>query len=514
MTRRRAYLFLAASAIVVIAAWATALVVLRPSHLRARIERVVSRHLHLTTTIGELSVHWRGRAVLEADDVALRVPDRPDLPPFVAIERVTIESSPTRLFGELLRGRVQLVHMDGLTITIPPGEAKAQAMQGASKGRDKSKVVIERLLAHDATLKILRRASDRPPLVFDIHALDMHDLGFEDPIPFHAELRNPVPDGEVVSTGTVGPWQTSPSDLPLEGDYTFKNANLDTIRGIGGMLTSTGHYVGSLSELRVAGSTDTPDFNLDIGGRPVPLSTSFVAVVNGSNGTTHLDSVTAQLYHTTFHVSGDIVNRPGPEGFDIALKADVEHGHIEDVLSLAMDAKQPPFTGDMSMRSTVKVPFGRNPVRDRLQIAGAFSLAQARFTDGKVEQRLETLSRHGQGKDDDAPMNRVVSDMSGTFRLASHAVTLEDLRFAVPGATVALDGRYETATQVMAFEGQLQMQASLSDAVGGFKSIFIKPFDWFFRRDGHGTVIPIRIEGTRMHPQFSVRIGAALTRGK
>jgi hypothetical protein len=58
------------------------------------------------------------------------------------------------------------------------------------------------------------------------------------------------------------------------------------------------------------------------------------------------------------------------------------------------------------------------------------------------------------------------------------------------------------------------MQASLSDAVGGFKSIFIKPFDWFFRRDGHGTVIPIRIEGTRMHPQFSVRIGAALTRGK
>jgi hypothetical protein len=66
----------------------------------------------------------------------------------------------------------------------------------------------------------------------------------------------------------------------------------------------------------------------------------------------------------------------------------------------------------------------------------------------------------------------------------------------------------------MAFEGQLRTQASLSDVVGGFKSVFIKPFDWLFRRDGAGAVIPIRIEGTRDHPQFGVRIGAALTRGK
>ena len=34
------------------------------------------------------------------------------------------------------------------------------------------------------------------------------------------------------------------------------------------------------------------------------------------------------------------------------------------------------------------------------------------------------------------------------------------------------------------------------------------------RRDGAGAVIPIRIQGTRDHPTFGVRVAAALRRGK
>jgi hypothetical protein len=51
------------------------------------------------------------------------------------------------------------------------------------------------------------------------------------------------------------------------------------------------------------------------------------------------------------------------------------------------------------------------------------------------------------------------------------------------------------------------MQASMSDAVGGFKSIFLKPFNPIFRKDGAGAVFPIKIEGTRQQPKFGLEFG-------
>ena len=36
------------------------------------------------------------------------------------------------------------------------------------------------------------------------------------------------------------------------------------------------------------GQTTTPDFSIDVGGTPVPLETTFHAVVDGTNGNTYL----------------------------------------------------------------------------------------------------------------------------------------------------------------------------------------------------------------------------------
>ena len=52
------------------------------------------------------------------------------------------------------------------------------------------------------------------------------------------------------------------------------------------------------------------------------------------------------------------------------------------------------------------------------------------------------------------------------------------------------------------------MEATVSEAVGGFKSIFIKPFNALFRKEGAGAVVPIKITGTREEPKFGVRFGA------
>ena len=61
--------------------------------------------------------------------------------------------------------------------------------------------------------------------------------------------------------------------------------------------------------------------------------------------------------------------------------------------------------------------------------------------------------------------------------------------------------------EVIDFRGTLKMQASVSQAVGGFKSIFLKPFDALFREKGSGAVVPIKITGTRKEPKMAIEVG-------
>ena len=48
------------------------------------------------------------------------------------------------------------------------------------------------------------------------------------------------------------------------------------------------------------------------------------------------------------------------------------------------------------------------------------------------------------------------------------------------------------------------MEASVSKAVGGFKSIFLRLVDPFFRKKGRGTVIPIKVTGTIDAPEVGL----------
>jgi len=514
MTRGRRWLIAGTIGLIITSA-AAALVVhramrtVRPDILKTRVEQEISDRLHLDATIGALSVTLYPRAGITGRRLELRVPNHPELPPFVSIDKFSVSATPRRLLHDIQTNHVELVSVEGLVISVPAGQAKNGLVARSSADDASSPVVVDRLTTKDAELRILRAKPGQRPLVFHLHELDMTGLGFERPIAFHATLTNPVPRGEVISDGTVGPWQSDPSDLPLAGTYTFRHADLDTIRGIGGMLTSDGRYSGSVSKIRVVGTSNTPDFNLDFGGRPVPLSTQFTAVVDGANGTTHLESVDATLFRTQVHVTGDVVNLPGPAGFDIRLQAAVRGGRIEDILRLALDGR-PPFSGAMLLSASIRVPAGETPVRDRLELNGRFGLQQVTFTDGDVERKLTELSRRGQGKDPDAPAAPAVSNFLGDFQLANGRMELEDLAFTLPGAAVELSGTYRLPTQTMAFEGQLRTEAVLSNVVGGFKSLFIKPFDWMFKHGGTGAVIPIAISGTREHPKFSVRMGAML----
>jgi AsmA-like C-terminal region len=473
---------------------------LNPARLEGAAAGALSQRLHLDVTVGTVSLHVFPRPRVEGDNVRVRIPGRPDLPPFVSIDHFSMGVG----LLSALRRHVARVQVDGLKIAVPPATAR-QDLPATPRGA--AGVVVDHLVTHDAELRILPRTPGSTPLTFAIHDLEIDGLGIGRAMPFHAKLTNPVPRGLVDTTGTVGPLDPGdPTNLLVRGTYAFTGADLSTINGIGGTLDSTGRYEGRLTSIRATGTTQTPDFNLDLGGRPKPLETSYEAVIDGTDGTTRLDKVDATLGRTHIVVTGTIRNLAGPGRHDVDLHATIQDGRVEDLVGLAVDSAQPVLTGNVTLRTDLSLPPGRTRVRDRLRVQGAFGLGGAKF-DPRVQKKVRDLSRRSQGKDTNEAMGRVVSELRGRFTLAGGVLRLPDLSFQVPGASISLSGTYALASSALNFHGKLRMQASVSQAVGGFKSIFLKPFDALFRKKGAGAVVPIRITGTRQHPDFGVDIG-------
>ena len=213
-------------------------------------------------------------------------------------------------------------------------------------------------------------------------------------MPFKAELTNPIPKGSIETSGTFGPWQREdPGATPLAGRYTFDDADLDTIKGIGGILDSTGDFSGQLDRIAVKGQTSTPDFHLDISGQPVPLNTKFEAVVDGTDGDTYLNDVSATLLETSLSAKGAITGTKGVKGRTVKLDVHITEGRIEDLLKLSVKAEKPVMVGDVGLHTDFLLPPGEGDVIERLNLAGKFDLESARFTDRGVQTKLTGMSQ-------------------------------------------------------------------------------------------------------------------------
>src|SRR6185369_478625 len=94
-----------------------------------------------------------------------------------------------------------------------------------------------------------------------------------------------------------------PGDSPLAGDYLFEKADLGVFAGVAGILRSTGTFEGTLSAIEARGEATVPDFRLKMANNPVPLTTEFAVLVDGTNGNTVLKPVRATLGSTHFTTS-------------------------------------------------------------------------------------------------------------------------------------------------------------------------------------------------------------------
>src|SRR5208282_2632274 len=134
---------------------------------------------------------------------------------------------------------VDTVYVKGMELNVPPKEDRSQ-YKGMSSQTRKMSITVGKFVCQDTKLLINTSKPGKPPLEFAISNVTMTDIGPQ-PLQFEATLVNPKPVGDIQSSGQFGPWQQdNPRDTPVQGEYSFSNADLSTIKGIGGMLSSTG----------------------------------------------------------------------------------------------------------------------------------------------------------------------------------------------------------------------------------------------------------------------------------
>jgi AsmA-like C-terminal region len=463
--------------------------------------RELQERFHSEVQLDSLHVNIAPNMSVKGEGLSVRYHNRSDLPPMFHIERFSFHLG---ILGILRAPRhVASVYIENMTITIPPrGEKKITNTRPTVPH-----VIVDEIVINDTDLVIVPKKEGKEPLDFAIHDLVLKSVGFEKPFDFHGNLTNAKPRGEIATRGNFGPWDSDePGDTPVSGTYKFTNADLGPFPGIAGILSSTGKYNGQLNEIQVEGETDTPDFSLDRVGKPVSLHTEYSATVNGTDGDTYLHPVRATLIHSLIVSNGSVVRAKEKEGHVITLDVVSENARLEDILRLATKSDKPFMTGVLDLKTKFLLPPGPVKVLDRLKLDGEFGVTDGQWSSEDVRDKLESFSRHAEGKPTDMEAGSSVSDLRGQFRLDGSVISFKNLTFSVPGAAVLLHGNYNLRSEALDFNGELRMKAHLSQTVTGAKSFFLKSIDPFFAKKGAGAVIPISVTGTRDKPTVAVSV--------
>jgi hypothetical protein len=423
------------------------------------------------------------------------------VPPLISIREFTANAGLFGLFGK--PWKIEHLELEGLVITVPHKSEQSQSRPKRRGPKDIPLLILE-LVADNAQLIILPKSADKAPHVFEIHHLLMNHVGLHRAAAFEAQLTNPKPPGEIDSRGTFGAWNADePGKTPLSAVYTFAKADLGVFKGISGILSSQGKFGGVLDRIEVEGETDTPNFTVNSAGHPVSLHTIFSATVDGTNGDTLLHPVDARFLNSSLIANGEVVQTPEKRGKAIKLNVTVNKARIEDMLALAVKAEKPLMTGPVKFNTKFDLPPGEDDVIERLRLNGAFRVQPAEFTAPEVREKLEALSRKAEGKPKDKDAGSSVAALRGYFTLDRRIIKLRQAVFAIPGASFKFEGTFALSNEALDFHGILRMNAKLSQTVTGFKSIFLRPVDPFFRKD-HATQLPIKILGTRSSPSFGL----------
>ena len=491
------------------------LVLMRPTIavlLRNRIQSSLSEHFQSQVQFSDFDVSLLPMPNATVKGLTLSHHNRKDIPPLIQVDEVFISLHWLGLFGPRLH--MTRVDVKGLKLTFPPkqhdGQPKAQGW-----GRELSEkypVFVEELNASDAQIILLRAQAEKKPLIFLLHKLKLTNLSFEEPAGFEATLTNAVPRGEIHAKGSFGPWDPdTPRATPVKADYQFLRADLSTIKGLEGTLSSTGSFEGPLDYLNVKGTTSIPNFTLRRVANPVELKTEFSATVDGTNGNTYLHSVQAHFLHSTLSVQGEVVDlNANVRGRTINLDAQSNQARAEDLIRLAVKTDRPVLNGPAKLKAKIQIPEEDKDLSDRLDVTADFQLTDGHFSNPEIQDKIDTLSRKGQGEPKNTEIAHVPTQLDASMHLKNSAIDFSRVHFLVPGASLDMQGTYVLGDGGLDFRGDLYLDAKLSQTTTGAKSLLLKAVDPFFKGNNGGARVPVKVTGTKDHPVFGLgKDGAA-----
>jgi hypothetical protein len=475
--------------------------------MKKRVVETLSARFHSPVELDRLSLSMRRGVVVTGGGLRILYlagptkPDaRPNAPPMLTVESFEFGTG----WRELLRPttRVLSVKVHGLEVNIPPKEERGAAEPDDPKRRGQSAlgIAVDTIECTDAKVMIETNTLGKKPLEFDIGRLVLKDVGAKKPLNYEAELVNPKPMGDVHSTGHFGPWQKdNPRDTPMDGSYEFTNADLSSIHGIEGILSSMGTFGGTLGEIAVDGVADVPKFRLDVSDHALPLHTEFKAVVDGTTGDTRLDEVKARIGRSDVAGSGSVTRTEGAKGHTTDLSMEMKHGRLEDVEALSMKGEPTLMRGALAWKAHVVIPPGAVSVTRKIVLQGTFAVRDAYLNNEKMQAQMDSLSMRAKGKPKEANAQDaevVGASVTGKFAMSNAVLDLTDVDCQVPGAQLAMSGQMHLVGSTYEVHGKVRTEAMASQMTTGWKSLLLKPFDKFLKKDGAGVELPIKVTGT------------------
>lgn len=445
-------------------------------------------------------------------------------------------------FGDLLtvrsdhpRIKVGGLELKGLAIHIPSGGVALPAPTTSATPGTSVAWEINRIQCDDAHI-VLDAATPAeqpiaPPVVFDIRGLNLKDVSTTKSFPYAADIVYSNPAITVQLSGHFGPVASIATATPLDGDYSFKNADLSTLSGVKGLVSSSGHIAGTLGSVTVEGTAQTPAASLPVSAHAFPLDAKFHLLLDTASGTTTFAPLEIALPHGSLTAQGTMKLLPG--GADIAVDVlNVPRGRIEELLEIGTRTVPPLMSGNLTLQAKLHLPPGPQPFQQKLQATGTLSIGGVQFSDPKLQQRINELSKLAQGKinllgkspDSRAPVD---SNAVAEFSLANGELTVPSLRYQVPGATAQMAGTYELERDTFAFKGHFQPNAlgnlaqtpthaaarqSAKAGLGGLGDKLLGKLTPVLKTIG-GALVPVSITGTGSDVKVSVLPGTAISAG-
>ncbi len=433
-----------------------------------------------------------------AAGITLRSKRDPSQPPLGTVQTLSVVGRWRDLL--LLQRRVRMVEMTRFHLTLPaPGNESvpSAAPHGRTDGFKGPVTLVDKILIHNSTLDILRANGGH-------YLRHSQPRGFRGAAEPRYELRRRHGESEArrphFSKGSIGPINSDEvGPIPVSGQFTFNQVKLSDIGELRGTLASSGYFQGPLRAIQAEAISDAPDFAV-AGGHPTHIRGFVRCTVDGVNGDVYLSEVRSSSGNTVVTAHGQVAGSPKITNLDF----EVVNGRAEDVLHPFIH-DQVPVLGPVTLRGSVFVAAPGKPFLQRLRVNGRLDLPAGKLSNPAHERSFSDFSHrmeeHKAGRDQPDPPHDVsadvLADLQGPVSIRMGIVSTPDLLFRVPGAHAALHGTFNLEDETAHLTGTLKMDATISHATTGWKSIVLTPLQPFFRRKFKpGSEIPIAVTGS------------------